>query len=98
MLEIQPTFFYKISPGLPFSMYIIMVGRKNALRNKITEKTEFVYFFSKFKNFTTELSSKTVTKWIINLGNLNDCMDSEVSKTPLVFEILPTQTLDRGIS
>ena len=45
MLEIQPTFFYKISPGLPFSMYIIMVGRKNALRNKITEKTEFVYFF-----------------------------------------------------
>ena len=30
MLEIQPTFFYKISPGLPFSMYIIMVGRKNA--------------------------------------------------------------------
>ena len=45
MLEIQPTFFYKISPGLPFSMYIIMVRRKNALRNKITEKTEFVYFF-----------------------------------------------------
>ena len=45
MLEIQPTFFYKISPRLPFSMYIIMVGRKNALRNKITEKTEFVYFF-----------------------------------------------------
>ena len=78
-----------------------MVGRKNALRNKITEKTEFVYFFSKFKNFTTELSSKIVTKWIINLGNLNDCMDSghsEVSKTPLVFEILPTQTLDRAIS
>ena len=78
-----------------------MVRRKNALRNKITEKTEFVYFFSKFKNFTTELSSKIVTKWIINLGNLNYCMDlghSEVSKTPLVFEILPTQTLDRGIS
>ena len=44
-LEIQPTFFYKISPGLPFSMYIIMVRRKNALRNEITEKTEFVYFF-----------------------------------------------------
>ena len=100
-LEIQPTFFYKISPGLPFSMYIIMVRRKNALRNKITEKTEFVYFFSKFKNFTTELSSKIVTKWIINLRNLNDYMDlghSEVSKTPLVFEILPTQTLDRAIS
>ena len=78
-----------------------MVGRKNALNNKVTEKNEFVYFFSKFKNFTTELSSKIVTKWIINLGNLNYCMDlghSEVSKTPLVFEILPTQTLDRGIS
>ena len=45
MLEIHSTFFYKISPGLPFSMYIIMVRRKNALRNKITEKTEFVYFF-----------------------------------------------------
>ena len=40
-LEIQPTFFYKISPGLPFSMYIIMVRRKNALRNEITEKTGF---------------------------------------------------------
>ena len=101
MLEIPEKFFYKISPGLPFSMYIIMVRRKNALRNKITEKTEFVYFFSKFKNFTTELSSKIVTKWIVNLGNLNDCMDlrhSEVSKTPLVFEILPTQTLDTVIS
>ena len=101
MLEIHSTFFYKISPGLPFSMYIIMVRRKNALRNKITEKTEFVYFFSKFKNFTTELSSKIVTKRIINLGNLNDYMDSghsEVSKTPLVFEILPTQTLDTVIS
>ena len=45
MLEIPEKFFYKISPGLPFSMYIIMVRRKNALRNKITEKTEFVYFF-----------------------------------------------------
>ena len=78
-----------------------MVRRKNALRNKITEKTEFVYFFSKFKNFTTELSSKIVTKQIINLGNLNDYMDlrhSEVSKTPLVFEILPTLTLDTVIS
>ena len=78
-----------------------MVRRKNALRNKITEKTEFVNFFYKFKNITTELSSKIVTKWIINLGNLNNCIDlghSEVSKTPLVFEILPTQTLDRGIS
>ena len=60
----------------------------------------FIYF-SKFKNFTTELSSKIVTKQIINLGNLNDYMDlghSEVSKTPLVFEILPTQTLDTVIS
>ena len=45
MLEILEKFFYKISPGLPFSMYIIMVRRKNALRNKITEKTEFVYLF-----------------------------------------------------
>ena len=45
MLEIPEKFFYKISPGLPFSMYIIMVRRKNALRNKITEKTEFVYLF-----------------------------------------------------
>ena len=41
MLEIHSTFFYKISPGLPFSMYIIMVRRKNALRNEITEKTGF---------------------------------------------------------
>ena len=45
MLEIPEKFFYKISPALPFSMYIIMVRRKNALRNKITEKTELVYFF-----------------------------------------------------
>ena len=45
MLEIHSTFFYKISPGLPFSMYIIMVRRKTALGNKKTEKTEKVYFF-----------------------------------------------------
>ena len=44
MLEIPEKFFLQNSPGLPFSMYIIMVRRKNALKNKITEKTEFVYF------------------------------------------------------
>ena len=45
MLEIPEKFFLQNSPGLPFSMYIIMVRRKNALRNEITEKIEFVYFF-----------------------------------------------------
>ena len=68
---------------------------------RIKNYSEKGHVKSKFKNFTTQLSSKIVTKRIINLGKLNDYMDlghSEVSKIPLVYEILPTQTLDTVIS